>query len=365
MTRTVPALAALLLVSSLVTGCSLLGDDAVPTAGTTRWDPSVSLTAAGEDLARSAGLGADAPTYDVEADVDPGTGEVSGTVRGAFPVGEAGELLLRYFAGVPDFEADARLGDVTVDGSSVEARRDDALVTVPLPDGHTARVRGDGPVLVHLAADRAGWWAAGCARGHGRPCRHRPARPARRDALISVTGSRCGSPRATAPTPTRPAFGDIGNSPAALIRLTLTVPERWQVVDGGVRTEDAADNGPARSRRGDGMQRHLVVSVVRGFVTRERTLRATWPGSRSGSAARAPASRRSTPVLDEAATSLEVLSDAFVDIPANKSNVVASLGSGVAGMEWPGATWIEPSLFVGGIPGLSGLEDLLGGVEEL
>jgi hypothetical protein len=119
MTRTVPALTALLLVSSLVTGCSWLGDGAEQASGTTRWDPSVSLTAAGEDLARSAGLGDDAPTYDVDADVDPGTGEVSGTVRGTFPVADGGELLLRYFAGVPDFGADARLGDVTVDGAPV------------------------------------------------------------------------------------------------------------------------------------------------------------------------------------------------------------------------------------------------------
>ena len=71
-------------------------------------------------------------------------------------------------------------------------------------------------------------------------------------------------------------------------------------------------------------------------------------------------------MLDETATSLEVLSDAFVDYPWREFDVVsAPLGSGVAGMEWPGATWIEPSLFVGGIPGLSGLEDLLGGVEGL
>jgi hypothetical protein len=34
-------------------------------------------------------------------------------------------------------------------------------------------------------------------------------------------------------------------------------------------------------------------------------------------------------------------------------------------MEWPGATWIEPSLFTGGVPGLAGLEDVLGGVGGL
>ena len=365
MTRTVPALAALLLVSSLVTGCSLLGDDAEPTAGTTGWDPSVSLTAAGEDLARSAGLADDAPTYDVEADVDPATGEVSGTVRGAFPVGEAGELRLRYFAGVPDFEADARLGDVTVDGTPVEALRDDALVTVPLPDGHAERVTVTVPFSYTLPLTEQGGGLLDALGGMGGPA-DIGLLARRGNALNLGHWFPLWIPAGNSADPDPSGFGDIGNSPAALIRLTLTVPERWQVVDGGVRTaEDVADGTRTVTSEGYGMN-DLVVSVVRGFVTRERTLE----GDLAGVTVRATGPRDSEQaldaVLDETATSLEVLSDAFVDYPWREFDVVsAPLGSGVAGMEWPGATWIEPSLFVGGIPGLAGLEDLLGGVEGL
>ena len=56
------------------------------------------------------------------------------------------------------------------------------------------------------------------------------------------------------------------------------------------------------------------------------------------------------------------LSAQFVPYPWREFDIVsAPLGAGVGGMEWPGATWIEPTLFAGGIPGLGGLEDLLGG----
>jgi len=366
MTRTVPAaLTAVLLVSSLVTGCSLLGDRADQASGTTRWDPSVSLTTAGEDLARSAGLEADAPTYDVEADVDPGTGEVSGTVRGAFPVGEAGELLLRYFAGVPDFEADARLGDVTVDGTQVEARRDDALVAVPLPDGHTARVRVTVPFSYTLPLTEQGGGLLDALGGMGGPA-DIGLLARRGDALNLGHWFPLWIPPGNSADPDPSGFGDIGNSPAALIRLTLTVPERWQVVDGGVRTgEDVADGTRTVTSEGYGMN-DLVVSVVRGFVTRERTLEGDLAGVTVRVSGPRAGEQALDAVLDEAATSLEVLSDALGDYPWREFDVVsAPLGSGVAGMEWPGATWIEPSLFVGGIPGLSGLEDLLGGVEGL
>ena len=72
-------------------------------------------------------------------------------------------------------------------------------------------------------------------------------------------------------------------------------------------------------------------------------------------------------VLDEAEAALRVLSAAYGGYPWREFDVVATpLGGSVAGMEWPGATFIQDSLFAGGIPGLgdlgSSLDDL--GLED-
>ena len=365
MTRTVHALAACLLAATFVSGCSFVGGDEGDEPAAPSWDPSVSLTAAGEDLAESAGLAADAPTYDVEAEVAPEAGKVSGTVRTELPVGDDTEVLMRYFAGLPDFGAGAKVGRVEVDGEPLDASLDQALLRIPLPDGHPERVQLTIPFSYTLPAREAGGGLLDALGGMGGP------------ADIGLLSRHPGAmnlghwfplwiPAGNSADPDPAGYGDIGNSPAALMRLTLTVPESWQVVDGGVRTDsETADGELTVTSEGYGMN-DLVVSVVKDYVTRERTL----DGALAGVVVRAygpkDAEAELAGVLDEAATSIEVLSERFADYPWREFDVVsAPLGSGVAGMEWPGATWIEPSLFTGGVPGLSGIEDLLGGVGGL
>ena len=365
MTRTVHALVACLLAATLISGCSFGGGDEGDKSATPEWDPAVSLTAAGEDLAESAGLADGAPTYDVEADVAPQTGKVSGSVRAEIPVGGDAEVLMRYFAGLPDFEAGAKVGGVEVDDEPVDAVLDQSLLRVPLPDGHQERVGLTIPFSYTLPASGAGGGLLDALGGMGGPAdigllsRHP-------DAMNLGHWFPLWIPSGNSADPDPAGFGDIGNSPAALIRLKLTVPESWQVVDGGVRTgTDSADGNVTVTSEGYGMN-DLVVSVVKGYAMRERTL----DGELDGVVVRAYGPRGAEAelagVLDETATSIEVLSARFADYPWREFDVVsAPLGSGVAGMEWPGATWIEPSLFTGGVPGLSGIEDMLGGVGGL
>ncbi len=366
MTRRVHALVASLLTASLLAGCSLL-DNGADDAGQPDWDASVSMTPAGVELADRAGL-AQAPTYLIEAEVDPESGQVTGTASAGLPVGTGDEVLFRFFPGLPDFDADASLGDVTVDGEPVEARRDSALVRVPLPEGHDERVSIEVPFGYTLPMTESGGGlldALGSLGGMAGPAdigllsRHE-------DAWNLGHWFPLWIPEGGSAEPVPAGFGDIGNSPAALIRLRLSVPETWDVIDGGIRTDDDVSDGRRTiSSEGYGMN-DLVVSLVRGYVTEELAL----GGDLAGVVVRAHGPEDSEEelagVLEETATSLEVLSEEFVAYPWREFDVVAApLGSGVAGMEWPGATWIEPALFGGGVPGLGGLEDMLGGLGGL
>ena len=281
MTRTVSALAACLLVAALVSGCSLLGGDGGTSSSPPSWDPATSLTESGRRLAESAGLRS-APTYDVEAEVTPGTGRVDGSVRLDLPVGGADEVSLRYFAGAPDLEAQAEVGEVTVDGEAVDARLDSALLRVPLPDGHDDRVVLVVPFRYRLPVSDGGGGLLDSFGGLGGPAdvgllsRHD-------DAVSLGHWFPLWIPPGNSADPEPAGFGDIGNSPAALMRLSLTVPEGWQVVDGGVRTgSDREDGRITVTSEGYGMN-DLVVSVVRGYAVRERELitvsDATGPGA--------------------------------------------------------------------------------------
>jgi hypothetical protein len=366
MTRTVPALVAALLAAASLAGCSLLGDsegeDVDPAADVARWDASLSMTPAGVELAEATGLAEDAPTYAVEADVRPRTGEVDGTARLSLPVGDADEVLLRWFPGVPDFRAEARIGDVEVDGRPADASVDAALVTVPLPTGHGERVDVTVPFSYTLPVTKGGGGLLDMLGGMGGPADV---------GLLSRTADAWNLghwfplwiPDGGSAEPDPGGVGDIGNSPSALIRLELSVPDGWTVVDGGVRTgEDTSDGTTTVTSEGFGMN-DLVVNLLRGYDVEERTLGGDLDGVTVRAYGPPDARAELAGVLDEAATSLEVLSDHFVAYPWREFEVVsAPLGSGVGGMEWPGATWIEPSLFAGGVPGLGDLEDLVGGL---
>lgn len=371
MTRTVSALVAALLAATTLTSCSLLGDEEDGDADGTSvadWDPSTSMTPAGVELAASSGLADDAPTYDVDARVHPRTGKVAGTARLSLPVGDADEVRLRYFPGVPDFEARAEVGEVTVGEESADADVEDALITVALPDGHQERVNLTVPFSYQLPVSERSGGLLDALGGMGGPADI---------GLLSRTDDAWNLghwfplwiPEGGSAEPSPRGVGDIGNSPAALIRMELSVPEGWTVVDGGVRTDEETSDGTTTvTSEGYGMN-DLVVNLLRGYAEEERAL----DGDLEGVTVRAygPADEKAelAGVLDEATAALEVLSERFVAYPWREFEVVsAPLGSGVGGMEWPGATWIEPAIFAGGVPGLDGLEDMigdLGGLEDL
>lgn len=327
-------------------------------ASSASWDPAVSMTPAGADLAARSALGEDTPSYDVIADVDPASGHVTGTVRLTVPVGEdVAAVHLRYFAGLPDFEAQAEVGPVRVDGADVEATRQHSIVTVPLPPGHAAEVDLVVPFDYTLRpTEPAG--LLGSLGGLGGP------------ADVGLLGLHddvvnlghwfplwVADGNDVDPDPA--GYGDIGNFPAADIAVQVTVPDGWTVIDGGVRTaEDQAAGKTTVWSEGAGMN-DLVVSVVRGYTSKSRTLGGDLEDVTITAWGPKEADGELAGVLDETATSLETLSARFVDYPWREFDVVAApLGSGVGGMEWPGATWIEASLFAGGLPGLGDLGDL-------
>ena len=108
-----------ILVAALLSACSLLAgpDDEQDEAAGRRFDPAVSLTDAGAALAASAGTEVSTALRG-DGHGRSATGSVRGTVVADLPIGADSDIVhLRYFAGLPDFDAGARLGDVTVDGT--------------------------------------------------------------------------------------------------------------------------------------------------------------------------------------------------------------------------------------------------------
>ncbi|MGN6576732.1 MAG: hypothetical protein ACTHKG_13690, partial [Nocardioides sp.] len=138
--RGLRAVVAGLVVALAATSCSWLGtaqEDEAHGGDPFAFDPAVSMTPAGVALAEGAGVEDDAPRYGVTARVAPGTGKVSGTVRARLHPGpDTDAVTMRYFAGMPDFEADAAVGDVTVDGAPAKTELTGSILTVPLPEGH-------------------------------------------------------------------------------------------------------------------------------------------------------------------------------------------------------------------------------------
>ncbi len=359
--------AALLLVTCLVlSGCSLLGGDEGEQGqeSAARIDPLTSMTEAGVRLAGTALE--DAPRYDVRADVTPRTGRVRGTVRAELPVGPGASTAdLRYFAGVPDFGIEPGLGPIRVDGEPAKASRDASIVTVPLPDGHDGRVEVTVPFSYALPPAPEGGGLLEQLGGMGGPAdvgllaRHP-------DAVNLGHWFPLWVPDGASAEPDPGGFGDIGNFPAAVIRAELTVPDRWTVVDGGVRVDERTVDGRRTvTSEGYGMN-DLVVSVLRDYASDSVTLDGALDGVTV--TAYAPRADRAVlgEVLRETTVAVETLSEALGPYPWRELDVVsAPLGAGVGGMEWPGATWIEPDLFAGGLPGLGDLGDSLGGLDGL
>jgi len=323
---------------------------------------SVSLSDPGRELARAGAL-QEAPRYALAVDLDPGRGDVMARMRANLPApGEQADLHLRVFAGLPDLDAGLEVADVKVNGDPVDAKLDGALLTVPVPERARARrvelalrfsyrlpevesggdlLGGVGDTLDPAAVGLLARHRGGVTLGHWFPV---------------------WLPPASAAEPRPSGFGDIGNFPAAVFRARITVPEAFEVVTGGVNVDRRdADARVTFVEEGVGL-RDFGVFAGRKRATEEvasdaGTVRVTGPRS---------ARDQLAPVGREAAAALSTFAGTFGAYPWSELDVVSvPLGSGVAGMEWPGMIWIEGGTFAGGIPGLGDLGDLDELVEDL
>ncbi len=318
-------------------------------------DPTVSMTRAGAALyAGTEPQEEPRPRYDVAATVEPADGRVHGELTAVLPVGDEEEATFRLFAGLPDLEASPELGDVEVDGEPAEATREASIVEVALPEAHDDVVTVRMPFAYSLPeAEPAG--LAGALGGEMTPAeigllaRHR-------DVMSLGHWMPLWIPEGRSDDPVPAGYGDLGAFAAADVSVRLDVPEEWTVVDSGVRT-DAEVVGGRRvvTSEGAGM-RDFAVVLVRDHRTRVRELDGALEGVTLSATAPSRARKELDGVLDEAEAALRVLSRAYGGYPWREFDVVATpLGGSVAGMEWPGATFIQSDLFAGGIPGLGGL----------
>lgn len=370
--RTISATAAALLLAGCTTGAEPTAPeepgDGTATATVTAVDPASSMT---EDGARryAAAVEPDArPRYDVEASVEPATGEIEGTVRATLPRPASGVVRMRYFAGLPALEAQAGVGEVTVDGDPVEAALDGSILTLPLeetgdgevvsvvvPFGYTLPEREPAGPLDGLLGDGLDPGEIGLLARHP-------------DVMSLGHWMPLWIPEGRSAEPVPDGYGDIGNFAAGDFRVALDVPQGWTVVDGGVQVEDDVEDGRLRIvSEGAGM-RDFVVSVLRDHETRTRELDGPLDGVRISATAPRDQVEQIDGVLDETEVALRTLSEAYGTYPWREFDVVAApLSGSVGGMEWPGATWIESGLFAGGVPGLGDLGGLEGleGLDDL
>jgi hypothetical protein len=322
-------------------------------------DTAVSMTEAGAALyAGSEPQEEPRPRYDVAATVEPADGRVQGHLTAVVPVADDDQATFRLFAGLADLEASPEIADVEVDGEPAEASRDASIVDVALPEGHGDVVTVRMAFGYTLPASEP----AGALGGEMTPAeigllaRHR-------DVLTLGHWMPLWIPEGRSDDPVPDGYGDIGAFAAADVSARLDVPEGWTVLDSGVRTgEEVTDGRSVVTSEGAGM-RDFAVVLVRDHRTRVRELDGALAGVTLSATGPPDARKELDGVLDEAEAAVRVLSEAYGGYPWREYDVVATpLGGSVAGMEWPGATFIESGLFAGGIPGLG---DLGSSLDEL
>ena len=301
------------------------------------------------------------PSYALAVDIDPLTGAVTGAMRAVVPAQER-TLNFRVFAGMDAFDAGLVINNVTVDGDSVDARLDRALLSLPAPSttADTNTIELDFSFTIDQMAANDDIF--GALTGES-------LQPDQVGLLGRTdTGMQLGHwfpvwlPDGIRTDPDPSGFGDIGAFPAANICTTITVPPGYQVVTGGTRT-DTTDTSIVEAGAG---LRDFSILISNDLITTGGFVRGVeirvWGPSGNPDAL--------ITVLDHAEKSLDVLTEAFGPYPWKEVDIIsAPLGAGVGGMEWPGAIWIEQSMFAGGLPGfgdLSGLfdDDEMGAIFE-
>lgn len=321
---------------------------------------SPSLSDPGRRLATTTALFDRAPRYHLDALVEPETGKVEADVVASLPAGSE-PLRFRVFPNLAALDAGFHLSRVEVDGRAVEPDLDRSVLTLERPtDGSGQRVEvamtfsytvpvtdlatdpssvlgGDGSGLDPAEIGLLGRHGGGLSLGHWFPVWLTPGAEAE---------------------PEPDGFGDIANFPAANFTARLDVPAGWQLFSGGVNTDRRQEPGRTISTEEGVGLRDLAIYLGRDLATEEVEV--------GGTTVRVVSQAGNVDVLgevgEESSSALSILADAFGPYPWSELDVIdVPLGSGVGGMEWPGAIWIETATFGGGIPGLSGLEGLLGG----
>jgi hypothetical protein len=304
-------------------------------------DPtSPSLSPGGRAFLQGASL-TDAPRYALSATIDPATGKVDGRIRVEVPRPEQGELQFRMLAGLPALHTGFELKDVSAGGQPARAKRDRALVTVPVPP------KASGKVVVGM---RFSYRAPRAGTTHGRPLT---------PATIAVLSthpdvSQFGHwfplwlPPGADADPALSGFGDIGNFAAGAITARVRVPTGYDVVSGGFTKDRKESAGHTTVTESGVGLRDLSLAIGRGLHSASAqsgdvTVRATGPASVDVDAA-----------ARGAAADLQTLAGMYGPYPWSELDIVAvSLGPDTGGMEWPGAVWI------------AGLENGAGGVGSL
>ena len=141
-------------------------------------DPAVSLNDDGQALyAASSAQERPRPRYDVVATVEPETGDVHGTLTAELPTPAGGTATFRFFPGLPDLDAEPRIGDVEVDGQTVAASwtprssrspsrtRPTSVLTVTIPFGYTLPEHESAGPLDGLLGTACSPPRSGCWRG--------------------------------------------------------------------------------------------------------------------------------------------------------------------------------------------------------
>jgi hypothetical protein len=290
------------------------------------------------------------PTYGLWARIEPGSGEVGALMGARLPVGTAAEsATLRWFPGVVADHAE--ITSITVDGTAVTPAIEDTIVTVPLPAGH-----GDTVELMVAFGYTADEYSAVQVDPMSAGDSLDPAAigllGVSADALLLGHWFPVWVPDGLDVDPDLDGFGDISNFPAARIHAILDVPADATVVSSGVRLdEQPGEEGRVIITEGAAGLRDLSVVVMpRAEQVDEAAGDVTVVVSAPAGTADLDA------VAEVAATSVSTLSSELGAYPWDELDVVAApLGSGVAGMEWPGMVWIETSVFGGGVPGLGDL----------
>jgi hypothetical protein len=304
-------------------------------------DPaSPSLSPGGRAFLQTASL-ADAPRYALSATIDPATGKVDGRMRAEVARPAHGDLQFRMLAGLPALHTGLELQDVTVGGTRARAKRDRALLTVPVPPKASRKVVVG--MQFSYAAPRAG-------TTHGRPLTQATIALLSRHPDVSQFGHwfPLWLPPGADTDPALSGFGDIGNFAAGAITARVRVPTGYDVVSGGLTVDHQESAGHTTvTEEGVGL-RDLSLAIGRGLQSASAqsgdvTVRATGPASVDvGTAAR------------DGAAELQTLAGLYGPYPWSELDIVAvSLGPDAGGMEWPGAVWI------------AGLENGAGGVGSL